>query len=62
MLFYAVVWSIWKARNECVFDKKSFRWKEVADLVKVRIAIWAAARETSLVFSINDRVRNITES
>lgn len=31
MILYAVIWSIWKARNEVVFWNKRCHWKEIVE-------------------------------
>lgn len=36
--FYAVVWSIWLARNEIVFENKNMDKEEIVDLAKTRKA------------------------
>ncbi|GFZ10960.1 hypothetical protein Acr_22g0003580 [Actinidia rufa] len=34
----AVLWSIWNARNQKIFDNKSVNWVETTDLIMARIA------------------------
>ncbi|CAL5444833.1 unnamed protein product [Camellia sinensis] len=35
--------SIWKTRNECIFNGKLFQMEELCDLIKVRVALWVKA-------------------
>lgn len=37
----AVMWSIWKLRNECLFNEGQPDFEEPKELVRVRIALWA---------------------
>ncbi|KAK3218927.1 hypothetical protein Dsin_012897 [Dipteronia sinensis] len=39
-LFYAIVWTIWEARNHLVFEGKVPNVEHVADLVRFRIVWW----------------------
>ncbi|KAK3227605.1 hypothetical protein Dsin_007467 [Dipteronia sinensis] len=39
-LFYAIVWTIWEARNLLVFERKVPNVEQAADLVKFRIIWW----------------------
>lgn len=37
---FAVLWSVWKMRNELIFQGVAPKWEEVGDLIKYRIACW----------------------
>lgn len=50
----AVLWSMWKMRNEWVFQNKRLNWIELVDLIKVRVALWVKASWESNSYSIND--------
>ncbi|XP_038697222.1 uncharacterized protein LOC119994956 [Tripterygium wilfordii] len=41
LLFYVVVWSIWKARNELIFEGKNVNWLDIYHLIFVRLKYWA---------------------
>lgn len=36
----AVIWSIWKCRNDCLFFGIQPNLVELSDLIKVRVALW----------------------
>ncbi|KAL7212077.1 hypothetical protein ACSBR2_014861 [Camellia fascicularis] len=50
----AVLWSLWLARNQKVFNHKDPIWKELVELVKIRVAIWSKQSVKSSYYSIND--------
>ncbi|KAL7211787.1 hypothetical protein ACSBR2_014614 [Camellia fascicularis] len=39
----AILWSLWKLRNEAVFNGKQWQLEEFCELIKTRIAIWVKA-------------------
>lgn len=50
----AILWSIWKMRNEFIFENRDIIWDEVVDLIKLRIALWARAKWEPSDYSLND--------
>lgn len=44
MIWQAAIWSIWKARNDCVFNGRVTRWDEVAEDLKVLSWRWLLGR------------------
>lgn len=44
MGFFAMVWSIWKSRNEIVFQGKKWNKDQVLELARIRVAYWANAK------------------
>lgn len=52
--FYAVLWSIWKARNEFIFQGTAPRWEEMGDIIKHRIGYWFKAFQGSKEVSSDD--------
>jgi hypothetical protein len=46
MIWHAVVWVIWKVRNDLIFNNKSITEEEVVDLVKVSAWRWFLGRLT----------------
>ncbi|XP_028061353.1 uncharacterized protein LOC114264834 [Camellia sinensis] len=55
----AVMWSIWKVKNECLFHGKSVDVLELSELVKVRVALWVKHSTTDLQYSVEDTVNNL---
>jgi hypothetical protein len=44
MIWEAVVWVIWRARNETIFNNGIARWKELVEEVKVLSWRWVLGR------------------
>ncbi|EOY33142.1 Uncharacterized protein TCM_041125 [Theobroma cacao] len=44
MGFFTISWTIWLSRNELTFKGKSWDPEQIFDLVKLRVASWAAAK------------------
>lgn len=51
---FAILWSIWKMRNEFIFQNKPLNWEELADLIKLRVAFWVKTNWKFGDYSIND--------
>lgn len=49
-----VIWSIWKMRNEWIFQNKQLNWMELVDLFKVRVALWGKSKRDPNTYSTND--------
>lgn len=57
----AVMWSLWKLRNEVVFNGKQVHLEEVCDLIKFRIAVWVKAHFSGCFYSVHEIVNNIQQ-
>jgi hypothetical protein len=44
MIWEAVIWVIWKARNGCIFNNVDSRWDELVEEVKVMSWRWLLGR------------------
>ncbi|WRX26533.1 Ribonuclease H domain - like 10 [Theobroma cacao] len=42
--FFAVIWSLWLARNDIIFGGKTWDRAQTYELVKLRVATWAKAK------------------
>ncbi|KAL7254832.1 hypothetical protein ACSBR1_009053 [Camellia fascicularis] len=50
----AILWTIWIARNEKVFDSKEPTWVDLVENIKIKIAFWVKQSINLLEFSIYD--------
>lgn len=48
----AVLWYVWKLRNECKFRNSNPSLHEVIELIKFRVAIWAKTLPKLAQFSV----------
>ncbi|KAG5531202.1 hypothetical protein RHGRI_025978 [Rhododendron griersonianum] len=58
-------WSLWKMRNEHLFQNKALNWKEAVYLIKLRIAFWVKSKGDYTDYSINDflyKLRSIIQA
>jgi hypothetical protein len=46
LIWHAVIWGIWKVRNDHVFNNKVYTIDEVVDLVMVKAWCWFLGRLT----------------
>lgn len=52
--FYAVLWSIWLARNDIAFNNAVIEAEEVGELVKTRVAMWVKVKFNLKLYSVED--------
>ena len=50
----AVMWSIWNARNQKIFDNKPVIWLEIIDLIIARVAFWVSSSKDGRDLSMDD--------
>lgn len=55
----AVLWSLWKQRNESLFNGTHVDLEKLCELIKIRIALWSRASSPSFCYSVNDIVFNL---
>lgn len=53
------IWSIWKHRNECLFQDIQPKLEKLHDVITVRIAIWLKSNSKDFQFSITDFMYNL---
>lgn len=61
----AVIWTVWKLRNACVFDRAVTDWDKSVEIVKTRVALWAKSDAGIKDFSVDDflfRLNSILDS
>ena len=56
-----VLWSIWKQRNDSIFNGSLVDFEELCDVIKIRIALWFRSSSPSFNFSGNDIVYNLQQ-
>ena len=56
----AIMWSLWKARNEHKFQGSTVSREDLQGLIKVRLALWAKYKVTNFNFAVNDLVFRLT--
>ncbi|GFY98859.1 hypothetical protein Acr_13g0002600 [Actinidia rufa] len=53
-IFFAITWSLWKARNELIFSNVNIVKAEFIDLIKLRVAFWVKAKCNINEYSVVD--------
>lgn len=57
----AVLWSVWKHRNDVIFNKVQPNMEELYELIKVRVAIWMKSTLMGRDYSINQFYSNLQQ-
>ncbi|XP_028085054.1 uncharacterized protein LOC114286155 [Camellia sinensis] len=57
----AVLWSIWKQRNDSIFDNAQVDLDGLCEFIKVRIALWVKFSCHSIKYSVNNLVHNLQQ-
>ncbi|XP_028121359.1 uncharacterized protein LOC114318621 [Camellia sinensis] len=58
---FDATWSIWKLRNDCVFNSAHPNFMELCELIKIRVAIWLKCHSIGNSYSIHDFVSNLNQ-
>ena len=61
MIPLAVMWSLWKLRNECMFNESQPTLNDLAYLVKIRVAMWAVFSLKEFNYSVHDVLYNLKQ-
>lgn len=57
-IFFIIIWSVWKERNDRIFNQKFSTLEEVQDLALVRLCWWIQAWGDEFPYSANEVPRN----
>lgn len=57
----AMLWFVWKLKNECVFNEAKPDFADFTELVKVKAALWAKSNLKELKYSVHDIVYNLKQ-
>ncbi|XP_028113696.1 uncharacterized protein LOC114311727 [Camellia sinensis] len=60
-ILLVALWSIWKHRNECLFQGSQPKLEELLELIITRIAIWYKVATKGTPFFIDDFLHNISQ-
>lgn len=55
----AVLWSLWKQRNESLFNDTQADLEKLCELIKIQIALWFRASSPFFCYLVNDIVFNL---
>ncbi|XP_028085089.1 uncharacterized protein LOC114286192 [Camellia sinensis] len=58
---FAVFWSIWTLRNDCIFNGKQHCFMDICELIKTRIALWIRSNTSLSQYSVHDVVENLPQ-
>lgn len=52
--FFAIIWSLWLARNDYVFNNASTGVGQVGEVIKTRVAMWIKVKFDIKVYTVED--------
>lgn len=55
----AVFWSVWRCRNDCLFNKVQPDGIVLVELIKVRVALWVSSSLKGFNYSVHDVLYNL---
>ena len=58
--FFAIAWTLWTARNELLFQQKTFDAVGLCNLIRWRVTFWTRAWKEQLPYKCNDMARNFS--
>lgn len=61
MIPLAIMWPVWKLRNDCIFNEAQPTLNDLADLVKIRVAMWAVFSLKEFKYSVHDVLYNLKQ-
>ncbi|KAK7279959.1 hypothetical protein RJT34_25021 [Clitoria ternatea] len=61
VLWLAIVWTVWCARNELIFNEKPFNSHVVFEMVQLNALAWLKAKSTSFCFNLVNWLMNPEE-
>lgn len=56
---FVIMWTVWKMRNEKIFETVGPKWDEVIELIKYKVAVWARLKMKDSPYSVNDIMYNL---
>lgn len=59
MLFFAIIWSIWFLRNQCIFEGYTPNWEHFSFIIKLRLGFLIKAKFPDIPYSPGAVVTNL---